>query len=108
MLVHASLLQIPTGARIPGVHGPLMDFGRCVCLGFKGKIWSEVWLPSLAASVRFTTLFVGNAPLGAQFFQTGVRRKKCKLGSTKQFVPEIRGTNGFIGPSLYFLLRAPV
>jgi len=49
-----------------------MDFGRCDCLGFKGKIWSEMWLPSLAASVRLTALIVGNAPLGAQFFKNGV------------------------------------
>jgi hypothetical protein len=97
MLLHGSLLQIPTGARSPGVHGPLMDFGRRVCLGFKGKIWSEVWLPSLTASVRLTTLIVGNAPLGAQFFQTGVLRRKYQLGSTKQFVPEIRGTIASLG-----------
>ena len=62
-------LQIPTGARSPGVYGPLMDFGRCDCLGFKGKIWSEMWLPSLAASVRLTALIVGNAPLGGISFR---------------------------------------
>jgi len=85
-----------------------MDFGRCDCLGFKGKIWSEMWLPSLAASVRLTALIVGNAPLGAQFFQTGVRRKKYKLGPTKKLVPQISGTNCFVEPSLYFLLRTQV
>jgi hypothetical protein len=31
-------------------------------------------------------LIVGNAPLGAKFFQPRVRRKKQKLGSTKHFV----------------------
>jgi hypothetical protein len=31
--------------------------------------------------------------MGTRFFQTGVRRRKYNLGSTKQFVPEIRGTN---------------
>ena len=30
------------------------------------------------------TLFLRNGPLGAHNFQTGVRRRKYKLGSTKQ------------------------
>jgi len=30
------------------------------------------------------TLFVRNGPVGAHNFQTGVRRRKYKLGSTKQ------------------------
>ena len=32
-------------------------------------------------------------PNGGAFFQTGVRRRNHKLGSTKQIVPEISGTN---------------
>ena len=36
-----------------------------------------------------TMLIVGIHLLGAAFFQTGVRRWKYKLGSTKQFVPRI-------------------
>jgi len=31
-------------------------------------------------------LIVENAPLGGHFFQTGVRRRKHKLGQTKQFL----------------------
>jgi len=38
----------------------------------------------------------------------GEQRRKHKLGSTKDFVPEVRGTNGFVEPSFCFLLRTPV
>jgi hypothetical protein len=31
---------------------------------------------------------VGKGPLGEPFFLTGVRRRKYKLGPTKQLVPE--------------------
>ena len=48
---------------------------------------------------NIASLIVVKAPLAGPFFQTGVQKRKCKVGTTKQFVPEIRGTNCFVEPS---------
>ena len=43
------------------------------------------WFPESV----WTILIVGIGPLGVQIFQTGVRRRKYKLGPTKQFPVQI-------------------
>ena len=58
-------------------------------LQFSGKSWRLPWLvwerSALAPTDTFIqNLIVRNAPLGGIIFQTGVRRRKYKLGSTKQ------------------------
>jgi hypothetical protein len=80
----------------------------CVCV----FVWILWWPPWETGHFSFRLECGGGNINSAQwrnwYHAFLVRRRKCKLGSTTQLVPETRGTNCVVEPSLYFLLRTPV